>query len=1025
MRGSRLFTILSIISLLALNFAAVVPVHAAPNIDGTNKWAWSENGGWINFNPTGGAVEVTDTAINGHAWIANYGWINLQPPGSGVVNTTAGVLSGQAWGENTGYIDFAGVTIDSSGEFIGSASNTILGTISFNCVNSASCGSSDFKVETTWLPTAGGGGGGGATTQRRADEQADNEEPEQEVTILDSPPPTLVASEPISDTQVKYTWSLDNIVAQDGFRLYDGQGNLLAEINDPLATTFIESNLFANTLISGRTLTAFSADGETDLSSIFNSVTTFLPDLGALMIDRTLDTASFSIEPSVELTEGQTALQFEVLLNGETTINSGWTTDLFYTLTEISFSDEIQVRVMSRNSAGHESDWSAYTLYEGFEEVPADLSIGLSFSTVSGNPIQDGLGLEEVIQGVITVENTSEVMADNVFVSLPLSVHLSFVPGSLVISGNIQSDGADSDTGQFGNNQISAVWGQQGPGERVSVSFQVRLNQASLRTFSEELVRAQVVLGPQISLQASVSASNLPLTRHSNSVSFAPDVETLLPEVAPPIPVVPEPPVEPAPIEPILPTTPPPTELEPTDEPTETPELILTGSAESQDDRIEFTGTTSEPNSTITVIINEFVVVTVTSDSNGNWTTYVSAQELGLNSGESQNIVVEAFAVSNDGKESNRLVQNIFVDMTQGGEVIAEPIVEAEASSNAIIETFNESREQVAVILEEREEEIQITLVVTAPVVLVSSAPLWGYLPYLPTLTSHLFFWVFGLFRRKSKQGRLYGQAYDSITKEPVALSIIRIFQQVDEVKKLVTTIVTDKHGRYEALLKPGDYIIEVKKPQYKFPSNLVEAEIDGDYQHVSHGQFTLDNTTIGLPDLPLDPENAGKRFKLANVFKKAWLALQKAGHFLAIPILFVGAIGGGIVLYNDPTNPLNWVLTIVYIVMLVLQLNLREHIAKAWGIVYDIASGAALPLVTLQLIDPEFGKVVKSRLSDYEGRFSFLPEPGQYVIKASKEGYNQAEVVEGAGDLKPISGEIQISKVGDVVDGDVAMSAG
>jgi hypothetical protein len=110
---------------------------------------------------------------------------------------------------------------------------------------------------------------------------------------------------------------------------------------------------------------------------------------------------------------------------------------------------------------------------------------------------------------------------------------------------------------------------------------------------------------------------------------------------------------------------------------------------------------------------------------------------------------------------------------------------------------------------------------------------------------------------------------------------------------------------------------------------------------------------------------------------------------------------------------------------MLTLHLNLREHVVKAWGIVYDIASGAALPLVNLQLIDPEFGKVVKSRLSDYEGRFAFLPEPGKYVIKASKDGYNQAEVVEGEGDLKPIHGEISIQKEGQQIDGDIAMSQG
>lgn len=139
-------------------------------VDVTNKYAWSENIGWINFGTSGGSVAITDAGLTGYAWSDNYGWIFLDPSGSGVSNNAEGTLSGQAWGENTGFIDFSGVTIDSSGLFSGHASGTVTGQISFNCSNSSSCGSSDFKVGTDWRPAStrvqddpgsGGGGGGG------------------------------------------------------------------------------------------------------------------------------------------------------------------------------------------------------------------------------------------------------------------------------------------------------------------------------------------------------------------------------------------------------------------------------------------------------------------------------------------------------------------------------------------------------------------------------------------------------------------------------------------------------------------------------------------------------------------------------------------------------------------------------------------------------------------------------------------------------------------------------------------------
>jgi len=121
-------------------------------IDSTDKYAWSENIGWINFGCDNCDVNITDSTITGYAWSANYGWINLNPSGSGISNNGEGTLTGQAWGKNIGWINFSGVTIDSSGYFGGYATGTRTGQISFNCSNTSSCGSSDFKIRTDWRP---------------------------------------------------------------------------------------------------------------------------------------------------------------------------------------------------------------------------------------------------------------------------------------------------------------------------------------------------------------------------------------------------------------------------------------------------------------------------------------------------------------------------------------------------------------------------------------------------------------------------------------------------------------------------------------------------------------------------------------------------------------------------------------------------------------------------------------------------------------------------------------------------------
>ena len=127
-------------------------VLAAGNIDSTDKYAWAENSGWQNWNPTHGGVTVTPDGANGYlegfawaenigfiklgggsgpyandaantygvnmdasgnlsgyAWSSQTGWVNFNSTHSQVtVNTTTGALDGYAWGENIGWIHFKG-----------------------------------------------------------------------------------------------------------------------------------------------------------------------------------------------------------------------------------------------------------------------------------------------------------------------------------------------------------------------------------------------------------------------------------------------------------------------------------------------------------------------------------------------------------------------------------------------------------------------------------------------------------------------------------------------------------------------------------------------------------------------------------------------------------------------------------------------------------------------------------------------------------------------------------------------------
>jgi hypothetical protein len=135
-------------------------------INATDKYAWTENAGWLNFGTTEGNVHVTDSVLTGYAWSENLGWISLNCSNTSscgtvdykISNNGEGTLTGYAWSENAGWINFnptyGGVTINSSGEFLGYAWGENIGWIVLNCNTTASCATVSYKVKTDWRPAS-------------------------------------------------------------------------------------------------------------------------------------------------------------------------------------------------------------------------------------------------------------------------------------------------------------------------------------------------------------------------------------------------------------------------------------------------------------------------------------------------------------------------------------------------------------------------------------------------------------------------------------------------------------------------------------------------------------------------------------------------------------------------------------------------------------------------------------------------------------------------------------------------------
>ncbi|MCX7589931.1 MAG: hypothetical protein N2Z85_03285 [Patescibacteria group bacterium] len=168
--------------IIIIIFIIFLTALAATNIDSSNRWAWNDLIGWIDFYSTN-TVNVNSQQLTGYA-SSSAGDISLDcattrngnicsQSNYKVLNDGGGNLSGWAWNDNYGWISFCGgqgnsncpgstiyqVKINpTTGDFSNYAWNDLLGWISFcgQPGGGSGCASTtySYKVNTSWRATA-------------------------------------------------------------------------------------------------------------------------------------------------------------------------------------------------------------------------------------------------------------------------------------------------------------------------------------------------------------------------------------------------------------------------------------------------------------------------------------------------------------------------------------------------------------------------------------------------------------------------------------------------------------------------------------------------------------------------------------------------------------------------------------------------------------------------------------------------------------------------------------------------------
>ena len=442
-------------------------------------------------------------------------------------------------------------------------------------------------------------------------------------------------------------------------------------------------------------------------------------------------------------------------------------------------------------------------------------------------------------------------------------------------------------------------------------------------------------------------------------------------------------------------------------------EISISGYIENEQTGITLRGTT-EPNVFVTIYINDYVAFKTISDENGEWVIEVLNEDIIAEFDQEQRYVVEVSAkrVQPVGgvvpEESKRVrIGKLDAILPEDGELqveLDEGLKKLHVTSEDIasLEGFLGERVSKSVQIarvayddsvewvDENEETVRGTVAVSLPVVLVVNPTIVAHFPHIPLVVYHFFSWLLGVLGIKKKRNP-WGEVYNSITKEGVPLAIVRLFElNKDKTKPphLIETQVTDKQGRFGFLPKPGYYYIEVVKPGFSYPSRIVKSGVGSDvgHDHVYHReQISITEGKVDLSiDIPIDslkPSALDTKLRLLNL----WVQLKKGVTYISFPVLLIGMAFSLVITLVNPVT-INIVLLTVYLLFTYFHLRLTPPRVKPWGVVFDAITLEPIPLAMISVIDNKFNKVLKTRLTDYEGRFNFLPPEGNYKLTVSKE---------------------------------------
>ncbi|MDP3999101.1 MAG: carboxypeptidase-like regulatory domain-containing protein [bacterium] len=261
-----------------------------------------------------------------------------------------------------------------------------------------------------------------------------------------------------------------------------------------------------------------------------------------------------------------------------------------------------------------------------------------------------------------------------------------------------------------------------------------------------------------------------------------------------------------------------------------------------------------------------------------------------------------------------------------------------------------------------------VSAIIAALTAIQASATVAAALNIVVETFSFAKFYLLGLIHFKRRVP--WGRVIEKTTGRPVPGAVVQVWDA--EFKKLKDTQLTDKDGRFGALVGAGKYYIKVAKDGFQ-DKQTETIEVASANQILN----------IEVPIILIQEISGLEQIKKANLFSIVKNFLDSINPVL----LVLGTLMSLITLIILPTT-LNYVIFTIYVAFDILKLYFTYHFIKPFGKVLDFASALPLSLAIIRVFDEEKNLLLQTKASDDEGRFNFLLAPGKYFLTCVKAGY-------------------------------------